>query len=45
MEEVLDLYAAPYAPTRPTVTFEETRKQLIGETRQPLPPRPGQVAR
>jgi DDE superfamily endonuclease len=45
MEDVLDLYAEPYDPTRPTVTFDETSKQLIGETRQPLPPRPGQVAR
>ena len=44
-EDVLDLYAEPYDPTRPTVTFDETSKQLIGETRQPLPPRPGQVAR
>jgi hypothetical protein len=45
MEDVLDLYAEPYDPTRPTVTFDETSKQLIGETRQPLPPRSGQVAR
>ena len=45
MEEVLDLYAEPYDPQRPTVVFEETSKQLSGETRQPLPARPGQVAR
>ena len=45
MEEVLDLYAESYDPKRPTVTFDETSKQLIGETRQPLPARPGQVAR
>jgi transposase len=45
MEDVLDLYAEPYDPQRPTVVFDETSKQLIGETRQPLPARPGQVAR
>jgi hypothetical protein len=45
MEEVLDLYAEPYDPKRPKVNFDETSKQLIGETRQPLPARPGQVAR
>jgi hypothetical protein len=45
MEDVLDLYAEPYDPKRPTVTFDETSKQLIGETRQPLPTQPGHVAR
>ena len=45
MEDVLDLYAQPYDPSRPTVVFDETSKQLIGETRQPLPARPGHVAR
>jgi DDE superfamily endonuclease len=45
MEDVLDLYAEPYDPKRPKVNFEETSKQLIGETRPPLPVRPGQVAR
>jgi len=45
MEDVLDLYAEPYAPKRPTVTFDETSKQLIGETRQPLPAQPGHAAR
>ena len=40
MEDVLDLYAEPYDPKRPTVTFDETSKQLIGETRQPLPAQP-----
>lgn len=45
MEDVLDLYAAPYDPQHPMVTFDETSKQLIGETRQPLPTQPGQPAR
>jgi hypothetical protein len=45
MEDVLDLYAAPYDPQRPLVTFDETSKQLSGETRQPLPTQPGQPTR
>ncbi len=45
MEDVLDLYAEPYDPQRPTVTFDETSKQLIGETRPPLPAQPGHPAR
>ena len=45
MEDVLDVYAEPYDPTRPKVNFDETNKQLIQETRQPLPARPGQPQR
>ena len=45
MEDVLDLYAQPYDPAKPTVCFDETSKQLIGETRPAWPARPGQVAR
>ena len=45
MEHILDLYEQPYDPLHPKVCFDETNKQLIGETRQPLPARPGQVAR
>jgi hypothetical protein len=45
MEDVLDLYAEPYDPTRPKVCFDETPKQLIAETRVPLPARPGQPER
>jgi hypothetical protein len=45
MEDVLDLYAEPYDPKRPTVCFDETSKQLIQETRQALPARPGQSER
>ena len=45
MEDVVDLSAEPYAPKRPPVTFEETSKQLIGETRQPLPAQPGRPVR
>lgn len=42
---ILDLYEQPYDPARPLVCFDETNKQLIEETRQPLPMMPGQVRR
>ncbi len=45
MEDVLDLYTQPYDPAYPQVCMDELSKQLIGETRVPLPPAPGQVAR
>ena len=45
MEETLDLYATPYAAQRPKVNFDESSKQLIKETRTPLPVQPGQLAR
>ena len=45
MEDVLDLYAEPYDPQRPKVNFDEASKQLIAETRAPLPARPGRPER
>jgi hypothetical protein len=45
MEDVLDLYTAPHDPLRPLVCFDETSKQLIGESRLPLPVAPGLPAR
>jgi len=36
MEDVLDLYAEDYDEKHPVVGFDETSKQLIKETRQPL---------
>jgi hypothetical protein len=45
MEDILELYAEPYDPKRPTVNFDEASKQLIAETRTPLPVQPGQAAR
>ena len=45
MEDVLDLYAAPYDPDRPVVGFDERPLQLVAETRTPLPARPGQARR
>jgi hypothetical protein len=45
MEDVLDLYEQPYDAQQPVVCFDETSKQLIAETRQPLPAKPGQMQR
>jgi hypothetical protein len=45
MEDVLEVYTRPYDPRRPQVCMDETSKQLIGETRTPLPAAPGQPAR
>jgi transposase len=45
MEDVLDLYAETPDPRRPVVCFDESPTQLIGEVRQPIPARPGQLER
>jgi|TARA_B100001964_G_scaffold200546_1_gene227599 transposase len=45
MEDVLDVYHRPYDPRRPVLCLDETCKQLVGETRQPLPVAPGCPAR
>lgn len=45
MEDVLDVYKRPYHPKYPVVCLDETFKQLIGETREPLPAKPGAVQR
>jgi hypothetical protein len=44
MEEVLDVYTQPEDPACPLVCMDEASKQLVGETRRPLPSRPGDVA-
>lgn len=45
METVLDVYKRPYDPRNPVIGMDESPKQLIGETRLPLPARPGEPAR
>jgi hypothetical protein len=40
MEDVLAVYHRPHNPQRPVVCLDECSKQLIGEVRTPLPPRP-----
>ena len=38
MEDVLETYQKPRDPDRPLVCLDETSKQLIVETRAPIPP-------
>jgi hypothetical protein len=45
MEEVLDIYIHPYDARHPQVCLDETSKQLVSETRVPIPAKPGQVER
>jgi hypothetical protein len=45
MEDVLDVYQRPYDPRRPVVCLDEQSKQLIRETRTPIPASPGRPER
>jgi len=45
MEEVLDVYTRPHDPQMPLVCLDEGSKQLVSETRTPLPMTPGQPLR
>lgn len=45
MEDVLDIYQQPRDPDCPLVCLDEASKQLIKETRTPIPARSGQPAR
>jgi DDE superfamily endonuclease len=45
MEDVLDVYTRPYDPLRPQVCMDETSKQLLRDTREPLPMEPGRPER
>jgi len=45
MEDVLDVYTRPRDPDRPLVCLDETSKQLVSETRMPIPMEPGQPER
>lgn len=45
MEMVLDVYKRPFDPHKPVVCMDESPKQLIAETRVPVPASPGQPAR
>lgn len=45
MELVLDIYKRPYDPRYPVVCMDESPKQLIGETKIPIPASPGQLER
>jgi hypothetical protein len=45
MEDMLEVYQRPYNPAYPVVCLDEATKQIIKETRVPVPPKPGQPAR
>jgi len=45
MEDVLAVYMRPRDPDRPLVCLDESSKQLIAETRVPVPMKPGRPAR
>ncbi len=45
MEDVLEVYTRPHDPDFPVVCLDETSKQLIAETRVPIPVKPGHLAR
>jgi hypothetical protein len=45
MVDLLDLYARPFRPDEPVVCLDEKSKQLLRDSRAPLPIRPGTPAR
>ena len=45
MEMVLDIYKRPFDPSYPVVCMDESPKQLIGETKTPIPASPRQPER
>ena len=45
MERVLDVYKRPYDPLYPVVCMDESPKQLIKETRMPIPAASGRSQR
>ena len=45
MEDVLDQYQRPYDPKRPLIGMDELMKQLVRETRIPIPMKVGQPQR
>jgi DDE superfamily endonuclease len=45
MYDLLGLYAKPYDPAEPVVCLDEKSKQLLGQTRRPIPAAPGQIAK
>ena len=43
MEDVLEVYKRPYDPKRPQVCMDETSKQLLADTRDPISAKPGSL--
>ena len=44
-QDVIEVYHRPHDPDRPVVCVDETSKQLIVETRTPIPAKPGRPKR
>ena len=45
MEDVLDVYTQPHDSERPLICLDETSKQLVAETRTPIPMKEGRPER
>ena len=45
MEDILDVYQKPYDPKYPLWCMDEKPYQILGEAREPLPMRPGDLAK
>ena len=45
MEHILDLYAEAPDPKRPVINFDEAGKQLVEHINEPIPIKPGKVAK
>jgi hypothetical protein len=45
MEDVLEVYTRPYDAHRPQVCMDETSKQMLRDTKEPLPMEPGRSRR
>ena len=45
MENVLDIYQRPYSKKKPWLCFDESCKQLVKETRDPIPAESGKLER
>ena len=45
MEDVLEVYARPYNPTRPVICVDEKSKELHSEVRESIPAKPGKLKR
>jgi len=45
MEDVLEVYKRPHDPQRPVVALDEKPVQLLGDTRDPIPAKPGEPAK
>jgi hypothetical protein len=41
MYDLLDLHAEPYDPRRPIIYVDEKAKQLLEDSRKPIPMKPG----